>query len=374
MFEKRALRDPRERRILQLSKFYPPHRGGVEQVAFDITRALASKRHLVVAFTDQRTPSCERYGGSTVRRLPVRWVVASQPLSLRYIVAGIRALRSAHTVIVHVPNYLALVVSLFARGNTPSVIYWHSDVLHSGILPRLLRPLERLSLARAAKIVVTSPQYRSFSPSLTGFREKCVVIPNCVDPAAFAQFDPDRTPEKESQTALFIGRHVEYKGLWRLIEIARQSPTVNYIIAGEGPLTPQLKKKVAALGLDNIVFAGMVDAREKERLLSSASVFVFPSISRAEAFGVALLEAQLFSCPCVTFDVAGSGMSYVNLDGETGYVVSSTSHFAAKVISLASDPALRRTLGENARRRVLRLFTLEKTSELLKRLVEEVTI
>ena len=51
---------------------------------------------------------------------------------------------------------------------------------------------------------------------------------------------------------------------------------------------------------------------------TSASVrmiFCFPSITRNEAFGIALAEAMYCGKPAVTFTIEGSGVNFVSLDG-----------------------------------------------------------
>ena len=49
-------------------------------------------------------------------------------------------------------------------------------------------------------------------------------------------------------------------------------------------------------------------------------MFVLPSIFKSEAFGIVLLEAMANGIPLISTEL-GTGTSYVNSDGETGYVV-----------------------------------------------------
>ena len=50
----------------------------------------------------------------------------------------------------------------------------------------------------------------------------------------------------------------------------------------------------------------------------ACDVFCFPSVTKNEAFGIALAEGMYFGKPAVTFTIPGSGVNYVNLDGVTG--------------------------------------------------------
>lgn len=51
-------------------------------------------------------------------------------------------------------------------------------------------------------------------------------------------------------------------------------------------------------------------------------MFAFPSVTKNEAFGVALAEAMYCYTPAVTFTIEGSGVNWVNLNGITGIEVS----------------------------------------------------
>jgi rhamnosyl/mannosyltransferase len=73
---------------------------------------------------------------------------------------------------------------------------------------------------------------------------------------------------------------------------------------------------------------------------------------------VALLEAAASRLPMVTCEI-GTGTSYVNRQGETGYVVppADPMGLADAMRRLWADPAGARRMGDNARRRYEALFT-----------------
>ena len=50
-------------------------------------------------------------------------------------------------------------------------------------------------------------------------------------------------------------------------------------------------------------------------------MFCFPSISKNEAFGLALAEGMYYEKPAVTFTIPGSGVNYVSLNRVTGIEV-----------------------------------------------------
>ena len=75
------------------------------------------------------------------------------------------------------------------------------------------------------------------------------------------------------------------------------------IIAGKGELTESLKAK--AKNDQKIEFIGLISDFEKRAYLHACDIFCFPSITKNEAFGIALAEGMYFGKPAVTFTIAG---------------------------------------------------------------------
>ena len=86
---------------------------------------------------------------------------------------------------------------------------------------------------------------------------------------------------------------------------------------------------------------------ELKAYLAACDVFCFPSITKNEAFGIALAEAMAFAKPSVTFTIKGSGVNYVSLNGVTGIEVANgdVEAYAAAIRTLKEDAALREKFG-----------------------------
>ena len=106
----------------------------------------------------------------------------------------------------------------------------------------------------------------------------------------------------------------------------------------------------------------------------AASVFVFPSITKNEAFGVALAEAMYCGTPAVTFTIPGSGVNWVSLNGETGIEVPNGDDkaYAKAIDTLLGDDELRMRYAENARKRVKENFTIPKMVERMEECCREI--
>lgn len=172
-----------------------------------------------------------------------------------------------------------------------------------------------------------------------------------------------REKYKGKKIVFFVGRHIEYKGLPFLLEAEKyvKSDCV-FVIAGSGPLTEQLK---AACHSDRVYFVGRLSDEELVWYQSAASVFAFPSITKNEAFGVALAEAMYCYTPAVTFTIPGSGVNWVNVNGVTGIEVANrdVKAYAEAIDKLLTDEALRSKYAEAAHQRVADNFTIPKMME-----------
>ena len=356
-------------RILHISKYFPPIRGGIEQVAKDAVDALSDTSERVLCF-DGSGLRKEFHRNAEVVRVWSCCKLGPQDISARFWAVLRRELRRyrPNIVLLHVPNPLVslYVVSLIGRRKeTRLVLYWHADILGKGVIYKAFRPVERLLLSRAWRIVVTSAEYLQSSVPLSRFVNRCRVVPNAVTMAksgmlcaggSFIQGIRSRWPEKK---VAFVGRHVKYKGIPRLLDVAQQMKDVRFLIAGSGPETPSYERTIRERELDNVHLLGEISEQQKNELLSVSDVFAFPSNSRAEAFGISVAEAMLSGVPVVCFRIPGSGLLSLVRDGETGMLVrmNDTVAFANAVRRLLSDSWLRLGLVEAARKRVLELFS-----------------
>ena len=93
----------------------------------------------------------------------------------------------------------------------------------------------------------------------------------------------------------------------------------------------------------------------------TCDIFCFPSVTKNEAFGLALAEGMYFGHPAVTFTIEGSGVNYVSINGVTGIECPNgdSKAYAEALKTLASDTELREKYGEAARARVIENFTFE---------------
>lgn len=102
---------------------------------------------------------------------------------------------------------------------------------------------------------------------------------------------------------------------------------------------------------------------------------MFASNKRAEALGLALLEAAIFAKPMVSCRL-GTGTSHVNRAGVTGLVVKpgNAQHLAMAMNRIAEDPELARRFGESARKRYEKHFRAQDMAHSYAMLYREVAM
>jgi rhamnosyl/mannosyltransferase len=354
-------------RILHVGKFYPPVAGGMErmlQLLCESERPAVDSRVLVVGRRLQTIQeTCRGVPVTRVGRLGTIGSVGlcpTFPIWLRRLAGDVN--------VIHEPNPLALVSTVLARPRGHLVVWFHSEVVR----PRwkyhvMYRPFLRAVLSRAERIVASSPKLIEHAVELQDFRTKCASIPFGVDvkrfeptPAVISRVEAIRR-ERPGPLVLFVGRLVPYKGLNVLLQ-ALAGLQGRAVLVGDGPGRPDLERLARTLHLDGqVTFAGEVSEIDLVALYHACDVFVLPSVTRAEAFGVVQLEAMACGKPVVSTDLP-SGVPWVNQHGQTGLVVQPGSVTALREAlgRLLEDTALRGELGRRGRERIDREFTVRR--------------
>ncbi|HEU5087414.1 MAG TPA: glycosyltransferase, partial [Roseiflexaceae bacterium] len=317
-------------RILHIYKDYAPVVGGIENHVRDLGEGLARRgyavRVLVTGQGGQRSIAIE--GGVEVVRAARFAHAASTPLSLDML--QIARTSRADIVHLHFPYPPGDLAAFAVPGHPPLVVTYHSDIVRQQQLLRIYRPLLERTMQRARRVIATSPDYVQSSPVLQRYRDKCVVVPLGIDVARFAECDAThvqrlrahlRGSEGAAGLVLFVGRLRYYKGLHVLLDALAQLEGARLVIVGSGPEFERLQAQARALGIaGRLVFAGDVGDDDLPLWYQACDVFALPAHVRAEALGIAQIEAMASGLPCVC-TALGTGTSFVNLHGETGLVV-----------------------------------------------------
>ena len=367
---------PTRLKVLQVGKFYPPHRGGMETHLETLCQSLKDRVDIdvVVANSGSET-EVGLVNDIPVTRLRTMMRVASTSITLE-LVRKVRT-TDAHIVHVHLPNPWAVFCVFLSGTKLPIVTTYHSDIVRQRVLGTLYGPLQEWFMKRCSTVIVTSSNMLNHSSQLSRYGAKLSVIPlgvsaSLLNPPDVADVLRIRA-EYGQRLVLAVGRLVEYKGIGYLIQ-AMNHVDGKLLIVGTGPLGKKLSDLSKTLGLERrVVFLGEVPANELRAIYHACDVFALPSIASNEAFGLVQVEAMAAGRPVVNTELP-SGVPFVSKHGETGYTVppKSPKQLARAINVLLSDDALRERLGNAARDRVWSLFTAERMATETLRVYETV--
>ena len=382
-------------RILQLGKFFPPDLGGMESVIKDITLGLNERgiacdvlcanskaqykedildlhpKNSTKDFSPNRHKSHANHA-IKIMRCYAFGKVASTAIAPQMIFKLRKIIAHYDIIHIHLPDPMAN-FALFCANHKGKkiIIHWHSDIIKQKFLLKFYAPLQHWLLKRADSIIATTKQYADFSPTLKPFSDKIVAIPIGIDSLykspKLAKSAESKIAEsrRDKKTIFALGRLVKYKGFEYLLESMRYLPDFTLYIAGNGAEWANLKAQIKALSkvdlsLKNRIFLlGNIDEREKMEHFNNDSIFVLPSITRNEAFGVVQLEAMSAKMPVIATDIKGSGVSFVNLHNESGLIVPpcDAKAIADAILRVMADYP---RFSEGAQRRYLAHFTKDK--------------
>jgi glycosyltransferase involved in cell wall biosynthesis len=365
--------------VLHVGKFYPPAPGGMERIVQLLCEGEQSTTdsRVLVANTAKETVR-EQWRGVAVTRIGSLASIGSVGVCAGFPFALARARRDV--TVLHEPNPLALVSDWASAQRGPLVVWFHSEVIRPRWKYRLLyRPFLRRVLKRATRIVVSSPNLAEHAAELRDFRDKCVVVPFGIDATrlqrttAVARAADNIAQRFPGPRILFVGRLVPYKGVDVLLK-AMRDVNATALIVGDGPLRQALQEQASGTEIGSRVhFLGHLADEEVIAHLHACDLFVLPSVTRAETFGVVQLEAMACGKPVVSTDLP-TGVPWVNRHEHSGLVVPPGDEraLASALNRLVEDPVLRQRMGDAARQRVANEFTAERMTALTSALYRDV--
>lgn len=353
------------KKVLHISKYYFPFSGGTEQIARDVVLSLKdSCEQKVIAFNDGKEDKIDFVDDIEIIKCGCFAKISAQSLSISYRKQLHKVIEEFNPdiVIFHYPNpfIASFLLKELKNRDIKLVVYWHLDIIRQKFLRVLFNGQNRKLLERADKVIATSPNYIEGSKWLQSVKEKCVVVPNCINVERMElsaeikeRAEKIRKENKGKTICVAVGRHTEYKGFTYLIKASKLlDDSFRVFITGKGELTDSLQKE--AEGDSKVIFTGRIDDVELKALIYASDIFCFPSITKNEAFGLALAEAMYYEKPAVTFTIPGSGVNYVCLNSENGIEVENRNveAYAMAIKKLANNEELRKKYGIAGKQRV----------------------
>jgi len=357
---------------------FPLFGGGSGEYARGLMTALAAQGH-AVGIT---CPDARRFTDSVVVHpfhLPVRAVFSSHPelpdavrfqdLETHQIGMLLEALEDAlddaidafRPDVVHVHHASVLAWAAQRRCSAKGVPYLvtahGTDLLTAGADARFVAPT-LAALSKAELVTVVSDHTRRrllevLGPTIPDSRIAIIPGPERFSANGPVDLAASRLRRPDSKVVLFCGRLSRLKGCEHLVDAARDIDAEVFVL-GDGPERAALMRR--ARDNDRVHFVGYVREPLLQQFYRRADVQVVPSVSD-EAFGLVCVEAMASGTPVVA--TAVGGIPEIVVHGDCGLLVEpgNAAAIAEAVNHLLARPALRRRMGDRARRLVEERFT-----------------
>ena len=352
--------------ILHLYKDYYPVLGGIENHIRLLAEAQVRRQHQVTVLVTNRGRATveENLNGVRVIKAGRLATVASTPLSPA--LPGILQAQRPDIIHLQAPYPIGEIAYWLAARKRPYIVSYQADInrLSQRLIMLAYGPLFISIMRNAAAVLATSPNFAAHSPYLRQVADRIVIVPLGIDTDRFSPRPAAGPVPGAAPALLFVGQLRHYKGVDDLLHALALIPAPDrprLLVSGNGPMRGPWEALSQTLNLRAFVsFLGNVPDMDLPDLYRSADIFVLPSTSRAESFGMALVEAMASGLPCITTEI-GSGNTYVVQDNLSGLVVAprEPAALAQAITRLVKDPALRAQLGRAGRQRALREFAVD---------------
>ena len=244
----------------------------------------------------------------------------------------------------------------------PLVLNFHGAELLLIRKKKWIRPIMKFIIGQANAIFANS---RFTASKISALRPTKIEWSPYGSPLSSGKVPPHARGERYK--ILFVGRHIERKGIEYLIQAAKLLDPKKFEvrIVGKGNLTESLKNLAKEIQTENVTGPLSPDDLRKE--YQESNCFVLPAIvdskGDTEGLGVVLIEAMQYGLPVVASNVGG--IPDVVVDGETGVLVpeKNPEALAAAFQKLESDPAYETELLKGAEKRINDCFNWEKIAK-----------
>ena len=255
------------------------------------------------------------------------------------------------------------------------------------------------SLLFIFKIIVSHPQFLSFTKKMDAIivtsnelyegikkeykisNEKLILIPNGIDAdTCKPNLDISNLKEKyrlqNEKIILTIGVMSGQKGHDLLLKvlpgILKENKNVKLVLVGYGPELNNLKNMAKKLDIsENVIFTGKVPHKELQFYYNLPDVFVFPTL-RVEGAPLVIPEAMACEKPVIASRIGGIPTVIENYKDGILVEPGNLEELKEKILEVLNDEQLAKKLGENARKKVVEKFSLDKMVEDTIKVYEEI--
>jgi phosphatidyl-myo-inositol dimannoside synthase len=373
------------RRTLIVTNDFPPRQGGIQSFVHSLALRLPPDRLTVYAPKWDGAREFDANQPFEVVRHPTSLMLPVPSVTRRAV--AIAKARGAEAVVFGAAAPLGLITPALRRaGVERAVAITHGHEAGWAALPGARALLRRIG--EDTDVVTYLGEYfrvrlsRALSPAAAA---RMTRLHPGVDAARFSA-DPQAGLAVRQRHGLIdrpvvvcVSRLVRRKGQDMLLKawpgVLEKVPDAALLIVGGGPYSADLHHLSQRLRLTpRVRFTGPVPAAELPAHYAAGDVFAMPCRTRrggldVEGLGIVYLEASATGLPVVGGDSGGAPDAI--LEGESGYVVPGrdVGALTERLVSLLSDPATARAMGEKGRAWVDRDWSWDLTAARLRTII-----
>lgn len=344
-------------RIARIIEYFPPHIGGMEGHALNLSLLQVWAKHDVEVFI-----GCGGEWKTGFKGIPSEFPIYKAPLQFLPLYSKLRRFWF------NVWDYFAVIKN--HKKNPYDIIHLHGDfveaffggklakklnipailTIHAGLNKKFLKPKNAKYFKNIGKIICVSQEIVNDLKSIGIPENKLAVISSGIYLSEFEKADGDKIADLRDKYSkpiiISIGVLRPTKGFKYLIEafkkIKKKFSEASLIIIGDGSNRIELEKQAEKIG--GIYFLLRQDNNRVVEYLKVADIFVLASIfteNDREGTPNTIMEAMAAGLPIVATKVGGN--PYLIKEGINGFLVEdkNSDELAEAVIKLIDNPEIR---------------------------------
>lgn len=363
-------------KLLVVVPYFPPHIGGAENYAYNISKGLKEKCNwevtIVTSNHEENKYKEEVLDGMKIYRLKRWFKISNTPISPLWYFQVKRIIKKEKPNVVNAHTPVPFISDIAARacGDIPFVLTYHAASLYKyknpifNVFVFLYKILIERDTLKKAKIIIAESKFvkMRFSKNL---RKKTFVIHNSISKKEIL---PEIKIWKKKNKIIFLAsldKTHSWKGLSNIIEAIREyvqnfNKNIELIVVGNGDYKYYYQQLAIKLGVGKYIkFIGTKFGKDKYNIFKKAKILVaYPKTSN-DAFPTVFFEAWANLVPIIASDIGP--IPYVIDDRRDGYLVkpNSPKDLAKGIRDLIKDNKLRSRLIKNGWYKV-KNFTWDK--------------
>lgn len=356
------------KKILHISKFYPDSYGGIEHLTQNTCEILSKKYSNIDILGFSKKTKFKKFKINKQKfkiiSCPTNFILRSAPISFKMFSFIKNNINKYNIVHIYLPNpWVMLLIFLFLKKEKVLFVSWGSDVIKQKFLKYLTLPLQNAILKKAKKIIILSKNYFTYSNDLSKFKNKIILIPVGLK----LKKNIKRNYKEKIIKILNVGRLINYKNQIMLINIANKiDDNIKIEIIGDGPLFKKLNNLIKNQKVKNKIHILKNINNQKLRYhFSSCDIFCFTSNTRAESFGISVLEALSYHKPLLIYNNTGSGMMDMIKNNYNGFVFNDENDLINKINHISKNKYILKKFSYNSKKLFQKNYHYKKISSKL---------